>query len=321
MSKPVLFVSFRPLERAENLRAAYEAYDGEKVHILSGDPNYCSEVISGKYDLMVTDDFPYVTPGKCIMIWHGIHGGKTIGLKQPGHPYYDMSIADKMTYIISAGSKMTDIWHRCTGVPKERILTLGLPRTDEYFLNNDEPHDKKIYLFVPTFRDNGETPFPEINWAYIDGHLEDDELLVVKAHPWQEQSGIDQVTHDLMNGMYKHIVVLSPAGATAPFLYNADVVITDYSSIMFDAYLLKKPVVLFEKEHGYVDTRGMCFDYPYDYCTFTSSTEYTMIGMCRYRAKHPYLTESEKRITDIVADMCDGHACERLNNLIHTINK
>ena len=36
--KPVLFVSFRPLERAENIRAIYEAYDGEKVHILQSDP-------------------------------------------------------------------------------------------------------------------------------------------------------------------------------------------------------------------------------------------------------------------------------------------
>ena len=82
MSKPVLFSCFRPIERAENLRAIYEAYTGPKKLIHSYDPDYHAEVTSGKYDVMVTDDFPSVTPGKCIVIWHGIQGGKTIGLPQ-----------------------------------------------------------------------------------------------------------------------------------------------------------------------------------------------------------------------------------------------
>lgn len=55
MSKPVLFVSFRPLDRAENLRAIYEAYDGSKVHITTHDKKYKDEVLSGKYDVMVID--------------------------------------------------------------------------------------------------------------------------------------------------------------------------------------------------------------------------------------------------------------------------
>lgn len=321
MSKPVLFVSFRPLERAENLRAIYEAYTGSKVHIMQSDPQYRSEVLSGKYDLMVTDDFPSITPGKCIMIWHAIQGGKTIGLDQPSTPYYDRSLADNMTYIISAGTRMTDIWSRCTGVPKERILPLGMPRTDEYFYNNDEPHDKKLYLFVPTFRDIGETPFPDIDWAYIDAQLTDDELLVVKAHPWQAYQRVtDQVTPSFGNGQYKHIVVLSPAGPTAPILYNADVVITDYSSIMFDAYLLGKPVVLFEKTPGYTTTRGMYFRYPDAYCNFNSRNEHMLIEMCRYRSAHPFFTPIELNCRDLVADACDGHSCERICKLIDKLN-
>ena len=323
MSKPVLFASFRPLERAENLHALYEAYTGNKVHIMQSDQHYRSEVLSGKYDLMVTDDFPSVTPGKCIMIWHAIQGGKKIGLDQPGTPYYDRKLADNMTYIISAGSHMTHIWSRCTGVPKERILPLGFPRTDEYFLNNDEPHSKKIYLYVPTFRDKLDPPFHPVDWAYIDSQLTDGEVFVVKAHPWQAQYNVDQVTQDIRNGQYKHIVVLSPATPTSPFLYNADVVITDYSSVMFDAYILNKPVVLFDtdKTEQYVNVRGMYMTYPYDYCPFIAHDEKALIGGVRYRTKYPYLTPSEKRCLDLVADACDGHSCERICNLINDLNK
>ena len=316
MSKPVLFASFRPLERAENIHAIYTAYTGDKVHMMSTDPSFHNEVLSGKHDIMVTDDFPYITPGKCIMIWHAIQGGKTIGLDQPRQPYYRRQLAENMTYIISASRHMTGIWSKCTGVPKDRILPLGMPRTDEYFLNNDEPHDRKLYLFVPTFRDRGETPFPDIDWAYIDSQLSDSEVFVVKAHPWQVGRA-DQVTHDLGNGMYKHIVVLSPDSPTSPFLYNADVVITDYSSVMFDAYLLDIPVVLFEKTPGYTETRGMYLPYPDAYCSFLAVSEYKLVEMIRYRAKHPVLTPTEKSCRDIVASDCDGHACERLTSLIN----
>ena len=321
MSKPVLFSSFRPLDRAENIRAAYDAYDGEKKHIMSTAPEYKHEIISGRYDVLVTDDFPYITPGKCIMIWHAIQGGKKIGLDQPNHPYYNQRMSGNMTYIISASSKMIDIWHQCTGVPKERILPLGMPRTDEYTGYQYEYSKTKNYLFVPTFRDKGETPFPDIDWAYIDSKLTNDEVLIIKAHPWQDQCGIDQVTKEICNGMYKHIVIISSATPTAPFLYIADVVITDYSSVMFDAFLLNKPVVLFEKTPGYVSTRGMYFVYPNEYCPFFARTEQGLINGARFRVKHPQLTPTEQQCRDIVADACDGNACERLNKLIHDLNK
>jgi len=321
MSKPVLFVSFRPLERAENLRAIYEAYTGDKVHMLSSDVNYLSEVQSGKYNLMVTDDFPYVSPGKTIVIWHGIQGGKTIGLDQPGQPYFNHNNTQLITYIVSAGTGMIDTWHRCTGVPIERILPLGMPRTDQYIGYKHEPGEKKKYLFVPTFRDKGDTKFPPIDWAYLDMILNDDEEFIVKAHPWQNDVGINQLTPQPILGFRKHITYPSPALPTTSFLYDADVVITDYSSIMFDAFLLNKPVVLFEKIPGYVDTRGMYLVYPNQYCPFMARNEIGLIEAVRDRVQHPELTLTEKYCREIVSDMCDGHACERLVNLINEINK
>ena len=78
MSKPVLFVTVlgKSLDRCENLKAIYDAYQGEKKFISTHDINYIPEVKSQKYDLQVIDAFPTVSPGRTIMIWHSIQGGK-----------------------------------------------------------------------------------------------------------------------------------------------------------------------------------------------------------------------------------------------------
>lgn len=323
MSKPVLFVSMRPLEVSPDIEAIYNAFNGPKLHLTQMFDDVESEILTGQYDLMVTDDFPTVTPGKCIMIWHGIQGGKYIGLDQPNHPFYDKSQADLITFIISPGEMFSQhLWSRCTGVPMERILPYGLPRTDNYAAAKHQfPAQKgKHYLFVPTFRDQGETPFPDIDWDYLDSMLNDDEVLRIKTHPWETQTCIDQLTGFKGTGHYKHIIRVSAATQSDGFLYNANVVITDYSSIMFDAYLLNKPVVLFEKTPGYTDTRGMYLQYPYAYCSFFAKDEQQLLANIRFRAVHPWLTDKEVSLIRQLAINCDGHACERIIDLITRIN-
>jgi len=319
MSKPVLFASFRPLTRAENLNAIYTAYPGEKKHIHTYDVDFRREVLSGKYDIMVIDEFPSVTPGKCIMIWHGIQGGKYIGLDQPNRPYYRHTDARKMTHIISASEGMRSTWSRCTGVPYDDILPLGMPRTDELFTHTKykQDPDKRTYLFAPTFRDYKESAFPKIDWAYIDEHLTDDECLLVKAHPWYMfQAKINRVEEQLTGVDWKHIRIVGADLPTTPFLYDADVVITDYSSIMFDAYLLNIPVVLFEKYPGYTETRGMYLRYPDQYCSRFATTEEELLVLLRSSAG---LNQVERDCRALVASACDGHSCERISALIDSM--
>ena len=105
---------------------------------------------------------------------------------------------------------------------------------------------------------------------------------------------------------------------TVRYLYDADVVITDYSSIMFDAYLLGKPVVLFEKQTGYVKNRGMYLDYPEEYCSRYATNERDLIQLARFAHD---LRKTERDCLNYVADMCDGHSCERICELIREVNE
>jgi len=315
MGKPVLFATVlgRSLDRCENLKAIYDAYKGEKKFISTHDGNFDSEVKSGKYDLMVIDAFPTCSPGKTIMIWHAIQGGKYIGLDEKG-TYYREHYADLIDRIVVAGCGGIDMFERCTHVPRERILDLGMPRTDRYKRKKKgDGHtkyaDRKVYLFAPTFRNFRETPFPVIDWQMIDNALTDDEVFLVKCHPYGNYA------YDL--NRYRRVHEVDCMEPSVNYLYDCDVLITDYSSIMFDAYLLKKPVVLFEKNPGYVKTRGMYLKYPEEYCSRYATTEAELIEQMR-AAKG--LRTAEKRCLEYVADSCDGHSCERICELIEEMN-
>lgn len=311
MTKPVLFASTRPLERAENLHALYNAYDGEKEFVQTNGCRRHPSIRSGKYDLMVIDEFPSETPGKCVMIWHAIQGGKTIGLDQP-EPYYYRHQAELMNFIVTSGEGAADMFAICSGLPRERVLSLGMPRTDAYIGKcKGDGHTvlagKRSYLYVPTFRRGRETAMPDVDWNFIDNVLTDGELLVIKAHIATGSIGI---------GKYSHIVEVPSSETSGEYLIDCDVVITDYSSIMFDGYLLGKPCVLFEKNPGYTRTRGMYMRYPYEYSSRYCKTEESLLSEIRRATE---LTDTERKCIRKVADACDGHATERICRLIHSM--
>lgn len=309
--KPVLFASTKPLERAENLRTVYEAYDGEKAHVQVNPWRRHPEIRSGKYDLMVIDEYPTESPGKAMLIGHGLEGGKTVGLDQP-YPYYRRENGALITCHIVGGSGIVDLVAKSDGIPKDRILPLGLPRTDPYgkakkgdgktFLT-----DKRSYLYAPTYRTKEEPPLPEIDWEWLDSELGGDERIVVKAHT---------MTGKILKRTYRNIVEVDPYEPTAPYLTDCDAVISDYSTVIFDGYLLGKPAVLLEKRKGYTEARGMYLRYPEQYCSMYCTDERELLRMLREASG---LGVTEKECLRLVADACDGHATERVCRLIHSM--
>ena len=307
--KPVLFASTRPLERAENIRALYEAFDGQKEFIQVNGCRRHPSIRSGAYDLMVIDEFPTETPGKCIMIWHAIQGGKKIGLDQP-YPYYREWHAPLMDCLITSGDGAVPIFAKCSNLKESQVLPLGMPRTDAYIGRKKGDGQtvlagKRSYLYVPTFRTKEETPLPEIDWEWLDDNLTDGELMAVKAHV--------ETKERLLRKTYRHIIEIPADEPSTPYLYDCDVVLTDYSSIMFDGYLLGKPAVLFEKDRGYTETRGMYLDYPSQYSSRYCTDEQELLAALRSANE---LTETERECVRKLANACDGHAVNRVCSLI-----
>ena len=310
MDGVVLFTSNRSLKRAENLRAVYDAYDGAK-RFIQVDPYRKNEELSDpKYSLRVTDELISTSPGKAVFIGHSFTGGKLYGLDQP-FPYFRRENAKLLTFVVTSSKEMIKLAAKQCGVSEERVLALGLPRTDCYFGAKKGDGGtfmagfRRSYLYAPTYRTKEETPLPEIDWERIDRALSDDEKLVVKPH---------MLTSSILRGRrFRHIEEVSPGLPSTPYLMDCDVLITDYSTIMMDAYILQKPVILFEKQPGYLQTRGMYLDYPLEYSSRYAVTEDELLDLMR-TAKGQ--TQAEMRCMEKTAGACDGHSTQRVVDLI-----
>lgn len=135
-------------------------------------------------------------------------------------------------------------------VPVDRIDVTGLPRNDslshpvpedvlsglpESFLEAME-EDRKIIVYLPTFRDNG-GEFMNFDWQRLDDMLvRDNGHLFIKFHP------MDKTTIECG---FRRITVLPTAVDAYSLLPCADGMISDFSSLVWDYLLLRRPLMYF----------------------------------------------------------------------------
>jgi len=166
------------------------------------------------------------------------------------------------------------------------------------------PRDKRMYLYAPTFR----TWYRAVwftDWMLLNDLLTDDEVIYVKQHMLEGDVQLN----------LSHIKAMPSGVPSGPFLMGCDALITDYSSILFDAYVLKKPVVLYEKDHEqYMADRGMYMNWPEDYSKYHCRDEYDLVRMLREARFEP--VECMKSISK-----CDGHSTERVIELLRSLTE
>ncbi|MHB8131319.1 MAG: CDP-glycerol glycerophosphotransferase family protein [Mobilitalea sp.] len=181
--------------------------------------------------------------------------------------------AQTWDYLISQNHFSTGIFKRAFAFNKE-MLEIGYPRNDVLFAKNNEkdivdlkkqlglPLDKKIILYAPTWRDNefygkGQYKFnPPLDFAKLKDALGDDTVMIVKYH----YLVVDKIDWTL----YKGFIYSCDLSYDISLLYLvSDMMITDYSSVMFDYSLLKRPMAFFCYDlEEYKDTlRGFYFDF------------------------------------------------------------
>lgn len=301
----VLFTSQRPLERAENIKAVWDAYDGDKVFAHMAPRLDLSKSIpdlhSGRYSLQVTDELPSDTVGKCLFIGHGMGAGKTYGLDQP-RPYHTRP--ELITCAIASSEELVRHVAKQLGISESQVMPVGFPRTDAYFGKERKKTSKKNYLYAPTFRNYADW-IPDF-WK-IDISLSNDEEFIVKRHMF---------TAPLVSGPLRHVVEESNAIPSAEFLLQADVLVSDFSSIMFDAYIMRTPVVLFAKDYWqYLNARGMYCTYPAMYSDCFCDNEEDLVESLRQVQWTSYMED----LREYHAGACDGHSVERCIDLIRSM--
>lgn len=175
----------------------------------------------------------------------------------------------KRTDLFISGSKfMTEVYHRALKYSKH-IYETGMPRNDIFFqdrpdiLNKVREHygiekDVKIILYAPTFRPDGKFTYYDVDLVSIKEYFEKTTGEVFK---------ILVRLHSGLLGKSNEITTFFPAGTInatlypdmQELLYASDVLVTDYSSSMFDFMYTYKPVIMYIPDRELYN-RGFYFD-------------------------------------------------------------
>ncbi|MFD9336955.1 CDP-glycerol glycerophosphotransferase family protein [Streptomyces sp. NPDC060028] len=212
-----------------------------------------------------------------VQTWHGTP------IKQIGHDfvhdyYTSPEILEGLAHdsaqwslLASPSSYATPLLKRALGYDGE-VIEVGSPRTDALVRPDAQriaevrrrlglPEGKKVVLYMPTWRENcegwsgGYKLDLRIDLEEARRELGEDHVLLVRGH--------HHVSEQVRDGVRDGFVIdVSRWPDAADLLLVADVLISDYSSAIFDFALTDRPILLFtyDLEH-YRDTlRGFNFD-------------------------------------------------------------
>ena len=206
-----------------------------------------------------------------IQMWHSIGTMKKFGYSILDKPEGSSSrIAHLMKmhrnydYILAAGDGYRDHLAEGFSYPPEKIVTLPLPRVEvlkdrEYACRKKEeilsiyPELKyrKNIVYVPTFRKVNDDEFLHALKELCDSVDYSEYNLIIKAHPLTDLSDFD-------GGK----AVRDTCFSSFDMLFISDIVISDYSCIMYEAAVLGKPIYLYAYDFDeYMSTREIYIDY------------------------------------------------------------
>ena len=259
-----------------------------------------------------------------IQLWHGEGAMKRscLAMELPPKEAKRLQKAnEKMTATVVSSKAVIPVYEETFGMPEEKILPLGAPRTDYFFSIQDKAavrrkvceaygldESKKSVLYAPTFRDDENQNahlmehFPFADFAALESYS-----LIVRLHP--QIGGVIGAKEGFQD--------VSDYPSVNEIALAADILISDYSSIIMDFTVQNKPMVFFAfdleefTEHG----RGFYFDYESYVPGVVVKTGEALIELFRSGAFHEEKIEAFRRFN---FDYLDKYNCKRvIEQLMH----
>ncbi len=198
---------------------------------------------------------------------------KQMGLDQLNHPAgatdknfaAQMRRADRWDFSITSNAHTTEAWERAYPCRYE-TLEVGYPRNDRLALATaDEVAEvraklgiapgKTVVLYAPTHREWHAGNKLMLDPEDLAAKLGPDHVVLVRAHYFHVKPGRAAVAGA------GQLMDVSAYPVVEDLYLATDVLITDYSSLMFDYAVLDRPVVIFAPDWPvYKELRGVYFD-------------------------------------------------------------
>ncbi|HEA4426410.1 TPA: CDP-glycerol glycerophosphotransferase family protein [Staphylococcus aureus] len=239
----------------------------------------------GKADYIFVDDFhPLIytvrfrRSQEVIQVWHAVGAFKTVGFSRTGKkggPFIDS--LNHRSYTKAYVSSETDIpfYAEAFGIKEKNVVPTGVPRTDVLFdeayatqikqeVEDELPiiKGKKVILFAPTFRGSGHGtahyPFFKIDFERLARYCEKNNAVVLfKMHPFVKNR------LNIADKHKQYFVDVSDFREVNDILFITDLLISDYSSLIYEYAVFKKPMIFYAFDlEDYITTRD--FYEPYE---------------------------------------------------------
>ena len=211
-----------------------------------------------------------------VQLWHACGAFKTFGFshmdKPGGAPQSSMNHRNYDLVTVSS-EKIRGIYAEAFAIPVQKVKALGVPRTDDLFdrqymkEKREELYrryqaaaDGRVVLFAPTFRGEGNKdayyPPEAFDVRRFMERMPEDVVLIIKNHPFVREPV--HVPDDLSD----RVLDLSGGEHINDLMLISDLLITDYSSCIFEAALLELPMLFYAFDlAGYEESRDFYFDY------------------------------------------------------------
>ncbi len=208
---------------------------------------------------------------KVVQLWHGTGTIKRFGqdvntgfLKR-----LEYRANQRITHLIVNSEAVKREYASAFAVAEEKIYVIGNPRTDlllneaflkkkrEAFLQEYPALDgKRCILYAPTFRDaEVDAPRIALDLDRMSRELADNEVLMLRLHP-HVAGHFGRISE---GKDWAHIINMSAYRGITTLLAVADVLVTDYSSVIFEYCIRRKPMIFYAYDLSDFETRGRGF--------------------------------------------------------------
>ena len=260
---------------------------------------------------------------KCVNLWHGV-GLKKIEFNITSGPLVDRYVNKKFKerfnhpesfkrpdFLLSSTPFQTYAFAKAFRISEKQCLELGYPRNQILTYSEQERQkfiatyeqastrdviDKikgkyeKVFIYMPTWRDSQLNIFTQsFNLEKLQSIMQEkNSLMLLKPH-------VNTIVDKPAFQNYSNIVLLDSNIDTYALLPYTDVLITDYSSVLYDYILMEgKDVILYLYDYNeYVHERD--FFYPFDE-NVTGKKVYNFEDLCNSISSNDYKLDETDRI-------------------------
>ena len=265
-----------------------------------------------------------------IQLWHGSLCTKMIekdaeNTLSPNYIKRAKRDSQQMDILISGCQKMTDIFSNCFWYDGP-ILPSGNPRQDIMFGNNKHiikhvrkklkiNESTKILLYAPSFRKDHNLEYYNLDCSKLcevfQNKFGGKWKTLIRLHPNISYLS-DRLTKELPD-----VIDVSSYDEIQELLLVADAVISDYSSLIFDYAITKRPCFLYTPDlESYTHSdRGLYFniqDLPFPYSKTIEELCQTISSFSESKYK-----KDVESFWESIGSFEDGHSCERVVKYIY----